>query len=101
MKCQLIGYNLQASAVPALDVLHKLVDALAGAVAIAILAGGLLSVGAWVLGHRSGNYQASDYGKNGVIITAVAAVLLGLGPTLINWLILSGQAGASSCAGAP
>jgi len=40
---------------------------------------------AWALGHHSQNYQQAYSGRKGVLISAVAALLIGAAPPIINF----------------
>ena len=53
---------------------------------IGIVAGAIM----WAFGHYSQNYQQAYNGRRGVIVSAVAAILIGAAPYLINQLFLKG-----------
>jgi conjugative relaxase-like TrwC/TraI family protein len=59
---------------------------------MAALAGMLVGAAVWALGHHTSNYQQSLSGRKGLMVSAVAALVLGAAPTIINFLFgLGGQ----------
>lgn len=54
---------------------------------VGIFAGGVM----WAFGHFSHNYQQSYNGRKGVIVSGLAALLVGAGPYLINFFYTQGQ----------
>jgi MFS family permease len=60
----------------------------------ALLAAGVgIVVGAimWAFGHYSQNYQQAYNGRRGVLVSALAAVLIGGAPTIITFFLNLGQ----------
>ncbi|MGC8625967.1 MAG: DUF6112 family protein [Acidimicrobiales bacterium] len=54
---------------------------------VGIFAGGVI----WAFGHFSHNYQQSYNGRKGVIVSGVAALLVGAGPYLVSFFYTQGQ----------
>ncbi|HYA44243.1 MAG TPA: DUF6112 family protein [Acidimicrobiales bacterium] len=54
---------------------------------VAILAGGVM----WAFGHFSHNYQQALNGRKGVIVAAVAALLIGGSSQIINFFYSAGH----------
>jgi hypothetical protein len=50
---------------------------------MAALAGMLLGAAIWALGHHSSNYQQAANGRKGVLVSGVAAMIVGAAPALI------------------
>lgn len=63
---------------------------------IAALVGLLISAGFWAAGAYSNNYQQVFNGKRGVAISAVAAIIIGLAPYLLNLLYSNASSGGAS-----
>ena len=61
-------------------------------VLLAAIAGILIGAAVWALGSHSNNYQGTQRGRTAVIVSAIAAILAGFGPTLIQWFFNFGQA---------
>lgn len=57
------------------------------AAVVGIFVGGLL----WAFGSYSQNYQQALNGRRGVLISGVAAVLIGAGPGIINFFFTTGS----------
>ena len=62
---------------PGLEVLRDLVGALLTWGLIACVAGLVVSVIIWALGHHQGNYMHASSGKTGVLVAAGGALLIG------------------------
>ena len=58
---------------------------------ILALVGLLISAGVWAAGAYSNNFSQTFNGKRGVAISAVAAVVIGFAPKLLNFLLSQGQ----------
>ncbi|WP_205687381.1 DUF6112 family protein [Cellulomonas endophytica] len=65
------------SGLPGLAVVREVVGALLTWGLVACVAGLVVSVIVWALASRQGNYAASSNGKNGVLIAAGGALLIG------------------------
>jgi len=57
------------------------------AAAVGVVVGGVV----WAFGHYSQNYQQSYNGRKGVMISGVAALLIGAAPRLIDFFVGQGQ----------
>jgi hypothetical protein len=69
-------------------------EALAGGIGfwalIACVVGLVIGAGAWALGSHTNNYQASSSGRRAVIVSAMAAVVVGAAPIVVNFLFSAG-----------
>jgi len=45
----------------------------------------------WAFGHYSQNYQQAYNGRKGVMVAAVAALLIGAAPYIINFFVGAGS----------
>lgn len=71
------GVNPNDSGLPGLSVLKQIVGALLTWGLVACVAGLVVSVIIWALGHHGGNYSHAANGKTGVLVAAGGAVLIG------------------------
>ena len=62
---------------PGLEVLRDMVGALLTWGLVACVAGLVVSVIIWALGHHQGNYMHASSGKTGVLVSAGGALLIG------------------------
>ena len=60
-----------------MGVLRSLVGALLTWGLLACVAGLVISVIVWALGHQSGNYSHTSSGKTGVLVASGGAILIG------------------------
>ena len=80
-----------ASALPGGSTLLKLVDGLGGWALILAVAGLVVGAALWAIGSHSQNYQQSYAGRRAVLVSGVAALLIGAAPTLIGFFFDTGQ----------
>ncbi len=58
---------------------------------IAAIAAIIIAAAVWAVSSHSNNYQGASRGKTAVIVSALAALLIGFGPTVIEWFFSFGQ----------
>jgi MFS family permease len=75
---------------PGASVLNSLTDGLGAWALIAAMAGLIIGAVMWAFGHYSQNYQQAYNGRRGVIISALAAVLISGAPHIITMLVGQG-----------
>jgi hypothetical protein len=80
-----------ASALPGTDLIEKLVSGFGYWALIAAIAGMLLSAVVWAVGHHSANYQQAYNGRKGVLVAAVAAIVIGAAPVLVEFFFNLGS----------
>jgi len=79
------------NALPGGQVLQNLMNGL-GAWALALsLVGLLIGAAAWALGSHGQNYQQTFVGRRAVLISGLAALLIGAGPAIVNFFFNAGQ----------
>lgn len=87
--------NLQlspdTSALPGGDVLQHLMNGLDGWALALSLVGLVIGAAAWALGSHGQNYQQSFVGRRAVLISGLAALLIGAGPGIVNFFFNTGQ----------
>lgn len=79
------------SALPGGNVLQKLMNGLGGWALAAALVGLVIGAAAWALGSHGQNYQQTFVGRKAVLISALAALLIGAGPAIVNFFFAAGQ----------
>jgi hypothetical protein len=87
--------NLQLSpntgALPGGNVLQNLMNGLDGWALALSLVGLVVGAAAWALGSHGQNYQQSFVGRRAVLISGLAALLIGAGPGIVNFFFNTGQ----------
>src|SRR5579863_6310406 len=78
-------------ALPGFDVLHSLTNGLGGWALIAAMAGIVIGAVMWAFGHYSHNYQQAYNGRRGVLLSGLAAILIGGAPYIVNLLVQKGS----------
>ncbi|HEY3548257.1 MAG TPA: DUF6112 family protein [Propionicimonas sp.] len=71
------GITPNSTGLPGLSVVQQVVGALLTWGLIACVAGLVISVIIWALGHQQGNYSYASGGKTGVLVAAGGALLIG------------------------
>ena len=71
------GVQPNDDGLPGLSVLKQIVGALLTWGLLACVAGLVISVIVWALGHHQGNYSHASTGKTGVLVAAGGALLIG------------------------
>lgn len=79
------------SALPGGQVLQNLMNGLDGwALALSLVAL-VIGAAAWALGSHAQNYQQTFVGRRAVLISGLAALLIGAGPAIVNFFFKAGQ----------
>jgi MFS family permease len=88
-----VGVTAQpdTSALPGGAELQKLMNGLDGWALTLSLVGLLIGAAAWALGSHGQNYQQSFVGRRAVLISGLAALLIGAGPAIVNFFFQAGQ----------
>lgn len=76
---------------PGGQVLQQLTNGIGGWALIASLVGLVVGAGVWALGSHGQNYQQSYVGRRAVLISGLAALLIGAGPAIVNFFFTTGQ----------
>jgi len=82
--------NPDPAQLPGGGTLQQLTNGLGGWALVAALAGLLVGAAAWALGSHSQNYQQSFIGRRTVLVSGLAALLIGAAPTLVNFFFHTG-----------
>lgn len=75
---------------PGSPALQQFADGIAGWALIAAMVGVVVGAVMWAFGHYSQNYQQAYNGRRGVMVSGLAAVLIGGAPYIVNFLIKTG-----------
>ena len=85
-----VTLNSDPTQLPGGSELQNLTNGLGGWALMFALIGLLVGAAAWALGSHSQNYQQSYVGRRAVMISGLAALLVGAAPTLINFFFHTG-----------
>lgn len=77
------GISPNENGLPGLPVVRSIVGALLTWGLVACVAGLVVSVIVWALGHQQGNYQSASNGKSGVMVSAGGALLIGAANAIV------------------
>jgi hypothetical protein len=88
-------FNPNASGLPGTSIVQSLANGLGWWALIAAVVGIVVGAILWAFGHYSQNYQQAYNGRRGVMVSALAAVLIGGAPHIIGFFLGQG-AGISS-----
>lgn len=88
----LVNVTPNTNGLPGLAALQKIVGALLTFGLVAAVAGVVISAVAWAVGSTSSNPHIAGRGKNGVLISGAAAMLIGAANTLITFFSNAGAA---------
>jgi MFS family permease len=79
------------SALPGFPQLSQLANGIGTFALIAAMVGVIIGAVMWAFGHYSQNYQQAYNGRKGVMVSGLAAILIGAAPMLINFFLGFGQ----------
>ena len=79
------------SALPGGQVLQNLMDGLDSWALALALVGLVIGAAAWALGSHGQNYQQTFVGRRAVLISGLAALLIGAGPGIVNFFFNAGS----------
>lgn len=85
-----VSLHPNSSNLPGADVLQTLVNGLGGWALLLALVGLIIGAATWAIGAHSQNYQQSYNGRRAVLVSALAALVIGAAPAVINFLFGSG-----------
>jgi MFS family permease len=85
-----VSLDPSLNALPGGGTLQQLVNGLGAWALVASLAGLVIGAAAWALGVHSQNYQQSMIGRRAVLVSGLAALLIGAAPTIVNFFFSAG-----------
>ena len=84
-------FNPNASGLPGTSTLQSLADGLGWWALIAALVGVVVGAILWAFGHYSQNYQQAYNGRRGVMVSALAALLIGGASHIVGFFLGQGM----------
>jgi hypothetical protein len=85
-----VSLNPSVNSLPGGGTLQELTNGLGAWALIAALAGMLFGAAAWALGIHSQNYHQSLVGRRAVLVSGLAALLIGAAPPIVNFFFHTG-----------
>ncbi len=85
-----VGMQPQSDQLPGGKLLQNLMDGLQFWALALALVGLVIGAAAWALGSHGQNYQQSFVGRRAVLISGLAALLIGAGPGIVNFFYTAG-----------
>lgn len=86
-----VGLQESPSNLPGGTALQTLTNGIGGWALILSLVGLVIGAAAWALGAHSQNYHQSYIGRRTVLVSGLAALLIGAAPGIINFFFHTGQ----------
>ncbi|HUC05184.1 MAG TPA: DUF6112 family protein [Acidimicrobiales bacterium] len=86
-----VSLNPSLTSLPGGGTIQQLVNGLGAWALIAALVGLVVGAAAWALGVHSQNYQQSLIGRRAVLISGLAALLIGAAPDIVNFFFSTGS----------
>lgn len=87
----IVPFSPNSSDLPGSGPLETLTNGIGWWALVASLVGLVLGAAAWALGSHSNNYQYSSAGRRAVIVSAMAALVIGAAPVVVNFLFSEGK----------
>ena len=86
-----VNMHPDPNALPGGQVLQNLMNGLDSWALALALVGLVIGAAAWALGSHGQNYQQSFVGRRAVLISGLAALLIGAGPGLVSFFFTTGS----------
>lgn len=86
-----VSMNPDSSQLPGGQILQNITNGIGGWGITLALVALIVSAVVWALGSNSQNYQYTVAGKRGVVVSGLAALLIGAAPAVINFFFGAGQ----------
>jgi hypothetical protein len=86
-----VSIHPDPSALPGGQVLQNLMNGLDSWALALALVGLVIGAAAWALGSHGQNYQQTFVGRRAVLISGLAALLIGAGPGIVNFFFNAGS----------
>ncbi len=85
-----VTMNPTLNSLPGGGTLQQLINGLGAWALIAALAGLVIGAAAWALGVHAQNFQQSMVGRRAVLVSGLAALLIGAAPTIVDFFFHAG-----------
>jgi hypothetical protein len=86
-----VSVNPEAGGVPGSGAVQTIANGIAWWALVLSLLGLVIGAASWAIGSHSSNYQYATAGRRAVIVSGLAALLIGAAPTVINFFFTTGQ----------
>ena len=80
-----------ANTVPGAGKLQSITAGIGWWALVLSLIGLFVGAATWAIGSHSNNYQYTSAGKRAVVVSGLAAVVIGAAPFLVNWFFNAGK----------
>jgi len=87
-----VNITPSAGGLPGTSTLLNMLGGLQFDAMLAAIAGVIIGAGVWAVSAHSNNYQGSGRGRTAVLASALAALVIGFGPSLVHTLFNTGAA---------
>jgi hypothetical protein len=87
-----VNFVPDPSQLPGGSALQQLTNGIGGWALVLSLVGLVIGAAAWALGAHSQNYHQSFVGRRAVLVSGLAALLIGAAPAVINFFFNTGYA---------
>lgn len=86
-----VTFNPTLNQLPGGTALKNLINGIGAWALFGCLAGLLIGAALWALGSHSQNYQQSYVGKRALLVSALAALVVGTAPVIVNFFFNTGH----------
>jgi hypothetical protein len=87
----IVGVNPNPGGVPGSAAVQSIADGIAWWALLLSLLGLVIGAASWAIGSHSANYQYATSGRRAVLVSGLAALIIGAAPALINFFFSTGQ----------
>jgi hypothetical protein len=91
MRAGRVTLHANPSELPGGAVLQRLANGIGGWALVLALIGLLVGAAVWALGAHSQNYHQSLAGRRAVVVSGLAALVVGAAPGIVNFFFHAGQ----------
>jgi hypothetical protein len=77
--------------IPGASMIQSIADGIGWWALLLSLLGLVIGAATWALGSHSNNYQYATTGRRAVIVSGLAALIIGAAPALVNFFFSAGQ----------
>ncbi len=89
---QVVPFRPDPTGLPGSAALQHMTNGVGFWALIFALAGMLIGAGAWAVGNHSQNYHQAFNGRRAVLVSGLAALIVGAAPALVNFFYSAGRA---------
>lgn len=86
-----VSMNPSPTALPGSSTLEQLTNGIGWWALVAALVGLVVGAAAWAIGSHTNNFQYSMSGRRAVLVSGLAALVIGAAPTVVNFLFGAGR----------